>query len=424
MNNNAIHSLVKDVVLPDMVRVHQIFDPGKIENLEEEIRRELNQDKIKETIRPGMRIAITGSSRGVAKQALILKTIAEFVKEQGASPFVVPAMGSHGNAMAKGQRAIFESYGITEEYIGCPILSSMETVLITHISEDKPVYIDKNAFEADGIIVQCRVAPHTSFRGAYESGIMKMMTIGLGKQNGASHFHSSGIQHMAEYIPLYGNAIRTHSNVLFAFASIENAYHDICRISALTNEEIPEKEPELLEYAKERFGKLLIDQCDVLVVDEIGKDINGDGADPNVTGLWTTKYGWGGLRKQMVVYLDLSEKTHGQSMGMGLASFITRRLLEKADIEANYMNCITSHDLPGAYIPIVAENDVDAIKAAVFSCVDIDYRKVKIIRIENTLKMDDIQVSTTLLDSIKNRSDLEITGEPQPFPFDKRGNLR
>lgn len=286
---NVIHELVKDVKLPKMVKIHQKFDDSKIEDLESELLQKLEADQIRATLRPGMRVAITGSSRGITNQPLIIRTIANFVKSCGASPFVVPAMGSHGGATAEGQKGILESYGITEEYIGCPIVSSMETKLIGYTPKNQPVYIDKNAAEADGIIVQCRVAPHTSFRGPYESGIMKMMTIGLGKQNGASHFHSSGIGHMAEYIPMYGNTIRTHSNVIFAVAAVENAYHDTCRIEALTNEEIPEKEPELLEYAKQRFGKILLDKCDVLVVDEIGKDINGDGADPNVTGLWTTK---------------------------------------------------------------------------------------------------------------------------------------
>lgn len=421
--DDAIHTLVKDIKLPRMVKVRQIFDDTKIKDIRKAILEELNQARICASLHPGMRIAITGSSRGITNQALIIKTIVEFLLAHECHPFVVPAMGSHGGAIASEQTAILNSYGITEEYIGCPIVSSMETKLIGYTPKNQPVYIDKNAADADGIILQCRIAPHTSFRGPYESGIMKMMTIGLGKQNGASHFHSSGIGNMAEYIPMYGNTIRTHSNVLFAVASIENAYHDTCKISAVLNDEIPKMEPELLEYAKEHFGKILIDKCDVLVVDEIGKDINGDGADPNVTGLWTTKYGWGGLDKQMVVYLDLSEKTHGQAMGMGLSSFITRKLFNKVNIQANYTNAITSHDIPGAFIPIVAENDEDAIKAAVFTCVDIDYSKVEIIHIINTMKVGEIWISESLLEKNRNRKDIEVLSEPMPFAFDGNRNL-
>jgi hypothetical protein len=352
-----------------------------------------------------------------------MKTICDFIRERGAKPFVVPAMGSHGGAQAEGQREVLYSYGITEEYIGCPIRATMETTLIGHSPEGHPVYIDKYAAEADGIVVNCRIKAHTAFHGPYESGIMKMMVIGLGKQRGAESCHNANVRYFAKYIPMFGNVIRTHSNVLFGFAAIENAYEETCRVAALTNEEIPLKEPELLDYAKTTMARILIDKCDVLVIDCIGKDYSGEGADPNVTGTWANTYVSGGLQKQRVATLDLSKESYGNATGIGVADFITRRLMDKCDMEAIYANAVTSKVLIPAFIPLVAANDEDAIKGAVKCCQDIDYSKVEIIRIPNSLEIEEIYISESLLEKAKACPDIEIISSPQSFPFDEKGNL-
>ncbi|GHT02039.1 hypothetical protein AGMMS50276_31490 [Synergistales bacterium] len=252
---------------------------------------------------------------------------------------------------------------------------------------------------------------------------MKMMVIGLGKQRGAESCHNANVRHFAKYIPMFGNVIRAHSNVLFGFASIENAYDETCRLSALTNEEIPLKEPELLDYAKKIMARILIDKCDVLVIDSIGKDYSGEGADPNVTGTWANTFVSGGLQKQRVATLDLSEESYGNATGIGVADFITKRLMDKCDMEKIYANAVTSKVLIPAYIPLVAQNDEDAIKAAVKCCQEIDYSKVEIIRIKNSLGVGEIDISESLLEKAKQIQDIEVISTPRPFPFDENGNL-
>ena len=308
-----VAELVSDQKLPKMFRIRQKFPRERIlpEDIPGVIEKLLAEEKFISQVKPGMRIAITAGSRGVANVALITKCIADFVKKAGADPFVVPAMGSHGGATAEGQREILASYGIVEEYIGCPILSSMEVKKIGVNEEGMDVYIDRYAAEADGIIVSCRIKPHTAFRGPYESGIMKMMTIGLGKQHGAEVCHAAGFKHMAKYVPMFGKAILENAPVLFAVASIENAYDETAKLVAVHADEVVEKEPPLLKEAFDKMPRILVDECDVLVVDQIGKNFSGDGMDPNITGTFCTPYATGGIKSQRVCVLDLSPETHG-----------------------------------------------------------------------------------------------------------------
>ena len=320
-----IHELVKDVPLPRMVRVRQTFDAAQIDDVHEAVWKELSQEKIRSTIQPGMRICITAGSRGIDRLREFEKAIADFVKSCGAEPFIIPAMGSHGGCTAEGQLEILTGYGVTEEYCGCPIISDMATTTICHTPDGHPVKIDRHAAEADGIIVFNRVKPHTHFRGKYESGIMKMMTIGLGKQAGAESAHDTGILHLAEVVETFGNAVRTHAKVLFGVASVENAYDKCCRVAAMTNEEIPIVEEALQAYAKTRMPCILLPESDLLLVDQIGKNFSGPGADPNVTGTFSNTWTQGGHKKQRMVFFDLSAESHGNASGLGLADFTTRR---------------------------------------------------------------------------------------------------
>lgn len=421
----VVSELLKNVPLPEMVTIRQKFDETSIpaEQIPEIVHQQMTQEKIKERFQPGMRVAITAGSRGIANIALIIKSIADELKIMGAEPFVVPAMGSHGGATAEGQRGVIEAYGITEEYIGCKILSSMETVEIGKTPNGKPVRIDKNAYEADGIVVCGRIKPHTGFRGPYESGIMKMMAIGLGKQYGAEIIHADGFEHFKEYIPMYGNAILKYAPVSIGFAILENAYDRTRELVALTPEEIVTEEPKLLLRAKSYMPRILFDQCDVLIVDEVGKNISGDGMDPNISGRFPTTCASGGINAQRVAILDLTEESHGNGCGMGLADCTTRRFFEKLDLEQTYPNAITNTVVGEMKIPMIMSCDKEAIQLCIKSCNEIDKEHPRVIRIKNTLKMEKIEISESLLEEARKNPDIEVTGDLKPFSFNEKGNL-
>lgn len=418
-----VSELLKDIEIPKMAKVRQVFPRQRIENVPDAIRTVLSRETIKQTIKPGMSIAITGGSRGVANIAIILKEIVSFVKNQGAHPFIIPAMGSHGGATAAGQLEVLGSYGITEGFCGCPIRATMETSQIGFTNEQHTVFIDKYAAAADGIIVINRIKPHTCFRGTYESGLMKMMTIGLGKQKGADVCHAAGFKHMARLVPLFANTILANANVLFGIATLENPFDETCKVVALTKDEIPKKEPELLLEAKSSMAKIMFEEIDVLVVDKIGKNFSGDGMDPNISGTFCTPYASGGVKSQRVVALDLSDETHGNAVGMGSADLITRRLFNKADLEKTYPNAITSTVVNNVMIPMILKSDKEAIQAAIKTCNEIDRKHPLIVRIPNTLHIEYICISEALLEKARNLPNVEVLEEPQPLRFDTQGNL-
>ena len=421
----TVERLLSSVELPEMVSVRQKFDDTHIpvEEIPDVVKTQLDRTEIKEKIRPGMEIAITVGSRGVANIPVIIKAIGDFVKSQGATPFLVPAMGSHGGATAEGQRAVIEGYGVTEEARGCEIRSSMETALIGETPNGMPVRIDKNAYEADGIIVCGRVKPHTGFRGPYESGIMKMMAIGLGKQFGAEIIHWDGFGHFKEYIPMFGNAILKNAPVLCGVALLENAYDKTREIVSLTPQEIIDEEPKLLLRAKSYMPRILFDSCDVLIVDQMGKNISGDGMDPNISGRFPTPYADGGIKAQRVVALDLTEQSHGNACGIGLADVTTRRLFNKMDFEQTYPNAITNTVVEEMKIPMIMESDKLAVQMALKSCVEIDHQNPRVVRIHTTMDMDEIQISAGLVEEARQNPALEILGETKPMEFNGQDNF-
>ncbi len=420
-----VANLVKDVTVPRMFRVRQIFPRNKIEpeEIPDIIKKLLSEEKFSSQIKPGMKIAITAGSRGIANNALTTKCIADFIKSKGAQPFVVPAMGSHGGSTAAGQREILRGYGITEEYLQCPILSSMEVKKIGVNEEGTDVYIDKYAAESDGIVIGCRIKPHTAFRGPYESGIMKMMAIGLGKQYGAQVCHEAGFKHMAKNVPLFGKAIIRHAPVLFAVPTIENAYDETCKIVAVNADEIEEMEPVLLKEAASYMARILVDSCDVLIVDEIGKNYSGDGMDPNITGTFCSPYASGGIAAQRVAVLDLSKETHGNGIGLGFSSATTKRVFDKLDLASMYPNAITCTVLGGVRIPIIMESDKEAIQVCIKSCNEIDKTRPRVVRIPNSLHLEHIMLSEDYLEEIKGMETIEIESEPMDLPFDEDGML-
>ncbi|MFA9462828.1 MAG: lactate racemase domain-containing protein [Velocimicrobium sp.] len=420
-----VSDLVSDVKLPRMFKVKQIFERPKIEaeEIPQIINELLSEEKFSSKIKPGMKIAITAGSRGIANVALTTKCIADFVKSRGGMPFIVPAMGSHGGATAKGQKEILKGYGITEETMECPIISSMEVKKIGINEEGMDVFIDKNAAEADGIILGCRIKPHTAFRGSYESGIMKMMAIGLGKQHGAEVCHEAGFKNMAKYVPMFGRAIIQNAPILFAVPTIENAFDETCMIVAVNADEIVEKEPALLKIAFANMPRIWVDECDVLIVDQIGKNFSGDGMDPNITGTFCTPYATGGIKAQRVCVLDLSPETHGNGIGLGYSSATTKRVFNQLDLASMYPNAITCTVLGGVRIPIVMESDKEAIQVCIRTCNEIDKKNVRVVKIPNSLHLEHIMLSEAYYEEAKNHPNLVIESEPEDLPFNNNGDL-
>jgi hypothetical protein len=409
-----------------MVRVRQKFNRDSIakDDIPTAITVELSRPQLGDPVKKGMRVAITCGSRGVANIAEIIRVVAAFVKSKGAEPFVVPAMGSHGGATDEGQKALIEGYGVTEEYIGCPIVSSMETVVIGKTSEGHSVRIDRNAAEADGIILVARIKPHTDFRGPYESGLMKMMTIGLGKREGADICHEAGFGHMSRLVPLFGRCILKNAPIALGLAILENAYSETCKFVALRPDEIDEQEPVLLEEARTHLPLIPFAETDVLVIDRIGKDISGDGMDPNVTGASPcSPFVSGGLKSQRTVVLDLTPATHGAAVGIGVAHTTTRRLFNKIDYEATYVNVITARSLEFVRIPCILETDQEAVQLALRTCTDIDRSKPRIIRIADSLHTETFRISEAMLAEAEKNSKIQLETEPEPWAFNSEGNL-
>lgn len=422
-----VSELLRDIPIPKMFHAQQVFPADRItaEEIPGVVERELSQEAFASMIKPGMRIAITAGSRGIRNVDVITRAIVDFVKKQGAEPFIVPAMGSHGGATAEGQLEILESYNITPETMGCPIKSSMEVVELGVSSRGKTVYMDKNAYESDGVIVSCRLKPHNAFRGKVESGPCKMMTVGLGKQKGASLVHSDGMNHIAENIPTMAEVVINSGKILFAIPCLENAYDETMKLEAILPENILTREPELLQLAFQNMPFLLVKECDVLVVDEIGKNYSGTGVDPNITGTFSTPYASGGIKVQRTAFLNLSEASHGNALGTGLASVITAKIFDEMDIEKMYPNCITSTVLASARIPCVVANDKEAIQICIRTCNEIEMEKARVVRIPNSLHIGQIMLSEAYYEDVLAGRYPGVTAvdAPAALEFDEEGNM-
>ena len=418
---SGITKLVSHIELPRFVRVKQHFPHNEL--TEEQIINRVSdgflKPGIKEKIKPGQRICITCGSRGVSNIVLITRQLVKQVKALGAEPFIIPAMGSHGGATAEGQVGILKSYGITEETMGCPILSSMETIKISHV-KGMDVHIDKNAYEADGIIVVNRIKAHTGFKGVYESGLMKMMTIGLGKQRGAYIAHADGDDAMPERIFLIGSEIIKHSKIIMGVGLLENAFDKTFDIAVLSPQEIPEEEPKLLLKAKAAMGKIFFDSCDVIILQKIGKNYSGGGMDTNVVGRSRLPIG---IKSERMGILDLSDESHGNATGMGRADVASMRFFRKISFDDTYPNAITDHDSSVYKIPLIVDNDEEVIKTAMAICLKIDYSNPRVIMLKNSLEIEDILISEAMIPEVVGKEQLSIVEEPFHLEFDKEGNL-
>ena len=421
---NIIKELLKDVPLPKMVKIRQTFNADEILDVSAALSAALVESGQLAQIRPGMNIAIAAGSRGVAQIATLVRTTVAEVKKLGANPFVVPAMGSHGGATGAGQAEVLAHLGITEEYVGCPIVSSMEVVEISRLPNGMPVYIDKNAYQADGIIVINRIKPHTAFRGPNESGLVKMITIGLGQQKGAESCHAYGFKYMHDLIPAMAKEMLQLAPIMFGIATVENAYDHVAKIVVAGAAELIETDRQLLIEAKAAMPRIEFSPIDVLVIDEIGKDVSGDGMDPNITGRYPTPYPTGGPEVSKMVVLDLTEKTGGNANGVGTADFTTKRLVNKTDFQALYANGITSTVVRPNAIPMTLDCDLDAIRAAVKTSNALDLSKIRLVRIKNTLQLGEIMISEAMLPDALSLANVSVCSEPFEMQFDDLGNLR
>ena len=427
-NDSTVSRLLRDVPLPRMFRAAQAFPDRHIgrEDIEKTIFAEIDRAGMGRRVKPGMRIAITAGSRGIRNVDEITRSVVAYVKSRGAVPFIVPAMGSHGGATAEGQKELLAGYGITEEAMGCEIRSSMETVFLGLSELGKPVYMDKNAYDSDGVILSCRLKPHNAFRGPVESGPCKMMTVGLGKQKGAEQVHSDGMDIIAKNIPTMAKVTLGTGKILFAIPCLENAYDQTMMFEAIPAEKIPEREPELLKIAFQNMPSILVGEGDVLIVDQIGKNFSGTGVDPNITGTFSTPYATGGVQVQRTCFLNLTPESHGNTLGVGLASAITKRIYDQMDTNAMYTNCMTSTVIKSAMIPPILWTDKEAIQFCIRTCNRMDPANPRVIRIPNSLHIGRIMLSEAYYEDARSGRwpGLTVLDEPQPLAFDSEGTLQ
>jgi hypothetical protein len=411
---------------PKMYRVQQTFDRTLVKDIPGTVKAELKRLSLEGRVKPGQRVALTGGSRGVANIALILKAAVEYLKSLGAKPFIFPAMGSHGGATAEGQTALLAHYNVTEAFTGAPVLSSMDVVEISKTEDGVPVFIDKNASQADWIIVVNRIKPHTKFKAPIESGLMKMMAIGMGKQKGAEYYHKAAIQYtFPKIIVDAGREVLKKAPVLCGLGTLENGYDETAKIVALRPDELEAKERELQALAKQMMPRLPFNEIDLLIVDEMGKDISGTGIDPNVTGRNRDLLGVfpHPITVKRLFVRDLTENSNGNATGLGLADLTTKRLVDKINYHATYMNCITGISIEKAAVPMHFPTDQEAIRVALGSIGLIPPEKSKIVRIKNTLHVDEVEVSEVYRDDLHKRSDLKVLEDPKSMSFDAQGNL-
>lgn len=412
---DIIAELLRDIQLPKMVKVRQKFHAPELADTAGEVHDAIKKADVLSRISRGDRVAIAVGSRGVADLPILVRETAAAVKKAGGEPFIVPAMGSHGGATAEGQVDVLLQLGVTEAAVGAPIESSMEVEKLGELPNGLPVYMDKLAFEADKIIVINRIKPHTAFRGPVESGLMKMITIGLGKQKGAEAAHAYSFKYMAEHVPEMAKISLSKASIIFGLATLENAYDRPAKIVAVPAEDLEKAEPDLLLEAKSLMPKIHFDKFDVLIVNELGKDISGDGMDPNITGNFATPYASGGPDIARTVVLGLTEKTHGNANGIGMAHMTTKEVVDQIAWEKGYANALTSTVIEVIKLPMVLATKELAVKAAIKTCNAFDLSKVRLVRIQNTLEIGEIWISESMIEEAEQNPNLEIISSLEPL---------
>lgn len=396
--------------LPTMYRVRQKFSDMRLEDVEGEILRQMSKPQIQQKIKPGQRIAVAVGSRGIKNLFPIVQGVVESLKAAGASPFIVSAMGSHGGACAQGQRQVLEGYGITQEALGVPMEIGMETVELGRTPKGIPVHFDAAAYGADGIVVINRVKLHTDFVGALQSGLCKMMVIGMGNHQGCSAIHEEDPAEFAQILEDAATIIMERAPISLGVAIMENAFDQTLSVEVVPVEDILRREKELVKLTVENMPFIRIQSTDVLVCEEIGKDVSGAGFDPNILGRSTvlTEQRLHVPDFQKMVLLSMTPASHGNGIGVGLFDIVTREVADHLSLEEMYANAIACKCIDDVKIPLTVEDEEQAIRVAVKVCRDVDRDKLKIVKIKNTLELEYIQVSEALLDEVRENPMLEL----------------
>ena len=414
------------MLLPKMIRVKQKFPTDVVEDIRSAIFTELDQLNMDSIVKSGDTVAVGAGSRGITNIDVTIKSVVDYLKEIGSKPFVFPAMGSHGGATPAGQKDILAHYGITEETMGVPVRATMEVVEVGRTTDDLPVFLDRYAYEADVAVPVNRVKSHTDFHGSIESGLMKMLAIGFGKQKGASMYHRAFFRYGFEHVILASGSLLIESGKIgFGVALVENAYQETAKVSAIQSKDFVRRERELLVEAKALSGKLPFDELDLLILDEVGKNISGTGMDTNIIGRYMQNFESDPEKPSItrIFARDLTEDSSGNATGIGLADFTTTRLVEKFDKKATYMNGLTGLGPQKSRIPFHYDTDLEVIEAALNTIGLTPPEEARVVRIQNTLKLDEVDISEILVEDAELRSDLEIISEAKVFPFDSSGNL-
>jgi hypothetical protein len=404
--------------LPRMARVRQRLPDDRVADPAIAVREALTGAGLGQRVRPGQRIAITAGSRGIAGIATVIRSVADAIRAVGADPFVVPAMGSHGGATVEGQRALLAEYGVTEREIGAPVLATMETVVVGHLDDGTPCYMDRLAHEADGVVVVNRVKAHTAFRSDIESGLCKMLAIGLGKQQGAETIHTRGL---AATIPLAASVALGSGKVVLGLALVENAYHHLHTVRAVPPASFLDADRELLVLANSLLPRVPFEQLDLLIVDELGKNISGSGMDYNIVGMWRRIGGEKRPLFKRIAVLRITPQSEGNGLGVGIADFTTRGLFDRLDLQKTYMNGLTAGAIDAMKIPAVMESERSACEAALkaANCTGAP----RVAWIKNTLDLEEMLVSEALLPEAAAISTLLVDGQPDHIAFEADGTL-
>lgn len=413
--------------LPRVFRLKQTFTSPQINDVAGEVRKQLSRLPLKEKIKPGQTVAITAGSRGIAHISTIIKAAVDHIKSLGGVPFIVPAMGSHGGGTVEGQCKILADYGITPETMGCELRASMETIIVDTTPQGIPVHFDKHASQADHVLVVGRVKPHTGFVGDVESGLHKMMLIGLGKHEGAKIYHRAIADHtFTEIITAVAAKVIAKCRIVAGLAIVENADDETALIEAVPPEKFLERETQLLKKAIEWLPRLPFADCDLLIVDRIGKNISGTGMDTNVVGRKYNDHAAtekDSVRCRRILVRGLTEETHGNACGIGLAEFTTEKAVAMVDAKVTAINCITGNHPMGGMIPLTFPNDREAIIAALQTVGLVEPPNARVIQISDTLHLGEVIVSEAFLPQLAGRSDLTALEEPREMRFDERGQL-
>lgn len=421
---SKIKEILKPVIIPRMYRIRREFQSKSCKNVEQSCVDKVLSLQHLNSMPLGSRIAVGVGSRGINQISKIVKGVVYALQAQGMKPIVIPAMGSHGGAIAEGQKQILTGMGVTEQFVGCPVQATMEVIELAKLDNGLPVYMDSIAAESDGIVVINRIKPHTAFRGRYESGLVKMLAIGFGNHIGATSCHRLGFGIMEENILAMAKVKLEQCPVLFGVGVVEDAYDQVSVVEVIDADEILNREPELLVLAKRNMPFIGFDPIDVLVVDRMGKEISGDGMDTNITGRYSTPYASGGPTVSKLVVLSVTEKSHGNVIGIGAADICTQRLYDVIDFESTYINGLTATVCSAARIPMVFSTDEDAIRAAIVTCNSLDLRSVRFVRIKDTLHLTELMVSESLLGEARKQDDVVAIEGPFDLTFNEVGAIK